>query len=186
MAILPKGTALSHFFVAAPGQVRFDRVMPLGILAGRPLVYRSFTSRLLPRQPDFPTGATLLLGLGCPTCCHQSSRAGAMQPSYCFRGTTATRRPRPGILSRSRTMCLIASAMQTHDPRACMRAFGLRSSYSHTTLAVSRHPFGSRDREAIPVSLTILPCTARLPVLDFLGTGRLLPWRAYEIPPDLA
>jgi len=188
MAILPKGIALSHFSSRHRDSLGPTEVMPFGPWRAALVLSQSCVDAISALHTDQISQSALrfLLGLGCPICCYQSSRAGAMQPSYCFRGTTATRWSRPGVLSRSRTVSSNARRDRIHSPCTCMRAFGLRSSYSHTTLAVSRHSCGIRDREAIPVSLTVLFARRGCPCRTFSKPDRLLPWRAYEIPPDLA
>jgi len=71
-----------------------------------------------------------------------------MHPSYCFRGTTATRWRRPILL---RPISDVVSGFPETITRSPAHEHSLAVSYSCTTLAVTPHLFGSGVRTAVPV-----------------------------------
>jgi hypothetical protein len=116
-----------------------------------------------------------LLGLGCSTCCFMASRPWAMQPSYCFRGATATH------WLRDREMSLDLGSRDCHPGMAHPMILLPARGHSEAILILAhyscRPPWlvGVRDRKATSGFESRPFCRSRLPTTDFLGTRLLMP-----------
>lgn len=170
----PEGDHVKPLFLAAPGQFRPTEWLPCGALADRALVYRSFALRLVPHQSAFPDWRYAPNSDRLPHLLRRTSR--------CRRNATVL------LLSRHHRYSLMhegtCTCGQIHAPCVCMRAFGLRSSYSHTCPCRPHRPLADRR----PRYQARFHCPFFLPTLrSAFSNGQVTALNGFtELPPDLA